>query len=183
MCVRLHLKHSLRRHVRSCRVTKNISSTMRRYDYDISLYQFSHNPSLQWLTIHRHQSERYKGFRTATVLHSAHNCLKKRHIFWSCNVLYHLKHNWNGSSMAQHPLPNFDVLLTVHLIIFISVINQLDAQNFCFTISLFHVCTCFEHQVLIIRRWKLYYTASGIITLKQVSGLNLLKYNSINMSK
>jgi len=27
----------------------------------------------------------------------------------------------------------FDVLLTVHLSIFISVINQLDAQNFCFT--------------------------------------------------
>ena len=39
----------------------------------------------------------------------------------------------------------FDVLLTVHLSIFISVINQLDAQNFCFTISLFHASTCFEH--------------------------------------
>ena len=52
--------------------------------------------------------------------------------------------------------PNFffDVMLTVlHLRIFISVINQLDAQNFCFTLSLFHVSTCFEH-----------YTASGIIT-------------------
>jgi len=33
---------------------------------------------------------------------------------------------------------NFDVSLTVHLSIFISVINQLDAHNFCFTISLFH---------------------------------------------
>ena len=32
----------------------------------------------------------------------------------------------------------FDVLLTVHLSIFISVINQLDAQNVCFTVSLFH---------------------------------------------
>jgi len=40
---------------------------------------------------------------------------------------------------------NFDVLLTVHLSIFISVINQLDAQNFCFTISLFHASSCFEH--------------------------------------
>jgi len=29
--------------------------------------------------------------------------------------------------------------------LFISVINQLDAQNFCFTISLFHACTCSEH--------------------------------------
>jgi len=27
----------------------------------------------------------------------------------------------------------------------ISVINQLSAQNFCFTISLFHASTCFEH--------------------------------------
>ena len=27
----------------------------------------------------------------------------------------------------------------------VSVINQIDAQNFCFTISLFHSSTCFEH--------------------------------------
>jgi len=39
----------------------------------------------------------------------------------------------------------FYVLLTVHLSIFISVINQLDAQNFCFAISLFHTSACFEH--------------------------------------
>jgi len=39
----------------------------------------------------------------------------------------------------------FDVLLTVHLSIFISVINQLVTQNFCFTISLFHASTCFGH--------------------------------------
>jgi len=45
----------------------------------------------------------------------------------------------------------FGVLLTVHLSIFISVINQLDGQNFCFI------------HVLIIRRSKLHYTASGII--------------------
>jgi len=77
----------------------------------------------------------------------------------------------------------FDVLLTVHLSIFISVINQLDAQNFCFKISLFHASTCFEHRVLIIRRSKFHYKASGIITLKQVSGLKLLKHSSINMSK
>ena len=59
---------------------------------------------------------------------------------------------------------SFDVLLTVHLSIFILVINQRDAQNFCFTISLFHASTCFKHHVLIIRSSKLYYTASGIIT-------------------
>jgi len=40
---------------------------------------------------------------------------------------------------------DFDVLLTVHLSIFISVINELDAQIFCFTVSLFHASTCFEH--------------------------------------
>ena len=40
---------------------------------------------------------------------------------------------------------NFDGLLTVHLSILISVINQLDAQNFCFTVSLFHASTYFEH--------------------------------------
>ena len=78
----------------------------------------------------------------------------------------------------------FDVLLTVlHLSIFISVINQHVAQNFGFTISLFHASTCLEHICSSIRRSKLHYTASGIITLKQVSGLKLLKYNSINMSK
>jgi len=79
-------------------------------------------------------------------------------------------------------LPQTYVLLTVYLSIFILVINQLDAQNFCFTISLFHASTCFEHHVLIIRRSKLYYTASGIITptggrpvhkLREESSLNL----------
>jgi len=36
-------------------------------------------------------------------------------------------------------------------------------HKICFTISLFHAFTCFEH-MLIIRRSKLHYTASGIIT-------------------
>ena len=100
----------------------------------------------------------------------------------------------SGSALLMLALPDdgvtalkhvgaFAVLLTVHLSRFISVINQLDAKNFCFTISLFHASTCFKHHVLIIRRSQLHYTASGIITLKQVSGLKLLKYNSINMSK
>jgi len=39
----------------------------------------------------------------------------------------------------------FYVLLTVYLSLFISVINQLDTQNFCFTISLFRASICFEH--------------------------------------
>ena len=55
-------------------------------------------------------------------------------------------------------------------------------HKICFTISLFHACTCFEHHVLIIRRSELYYAASGIITpvggrpvhrLREESSLNL----------
>ena len=37
-------------------------------------------------------------------------------------------------------------------------------HKICFTISLFHASTCFEHHVLMVRRSKLYYTASGNIT-------------------
>ena len=47
---------------------------------------------------------------------------------------------------------------------FILVINQLDAQNLFYNKFLFHACTCFEHYVLIVRRSKVYFTASGIIT-------------------
>ena len=64
------------------------------------------------------------------------------------------------STLFWNSLWGFDVLLTMHLSIFILVINQLDAQNL-FTISLFHASTCFEHRVLIVRRSKLYYTVSG----------------------
>ena len=58
----------------------------------------------------------------------------------------------------------FFVLLTVNFSIFIPVINQLDAQN------LFHnkFISClymFRVAVLIIRRSKLYYTASGIVKI------------------
>jgi len=60
-------------------------------------------------------------------------------------------------------IPNFDVLLTVHRSIFISVFNQLDAQNLFhnkFYFMPLHVSsTCAHHQGP-----KLHYTASGIIT-------------------
>ena len=58
----------------------------------------------------------------------------------------------------------FGVLLTVHFSIFISAINQLDAQNFPFTISFISCLYKFRAHVLIIRRSKLHYIASGIIT-------------------
>jgi len=40
-------------------------------------------------------------------------------------------------------------------------------HKICFTVSLFHASTCFEHHVLIVRRSELYCTASGIITLSK----------------
>ena len=52
-------------------------------------------------------------------------------------------------------------------------INQLDALNF--IISLFQASTCFKHMCSSSGGQKLYYTVSGIITLKQVNGLKLLK--------
>jgi len=48
-------------------------------------------------------------------------------------------------------LINFDVLLTVHLSIFISVINKLYAQNFCFKIRLFNVLSQPVHQTATYR--------------------------------
>ena len=47
--------------------------------------------------------------------------------------------------------------------IFISVINQLDAQNLPYNKFIIRLYM-FRANVLIIRRSKLYYTASGIIT-------------------
>jgi len=51
----------------------------------------------------------------------------------------------------------------LHLSIFISVINQLDAQTFYFTVSFISCLYMFRAHVLIIRRSKLYYTAFVII--------------------
>jgi len=70
----------------------------------------------------------------------------------------------------------------MNLIIFISVINQLDAQIFLFYNRFISCLYMFRAHVLIIRRSKLYYTASGIITpiggrlvrrLREDSSLNL----------
>ena len=79
----------------------------------------------------------------------------------------------------RRPLTKYGLLSRVHYehnqhIFFILVINQLDAQNLFYNkfISFLYM---FRAHVLIVRRSKLYYTASGIITLKQVSGLKLLK--------
>jgi len=52
---------------------------------------------------------------------------------------------WSGLSVLLPRGPTCVVL----------VINQLNAQNLVFIISLLYACTCFEHYVLIIRRSKL----------------------------
>ena len=74
---------------------------------------------------------------------------------------------WNSSAPTGRIFMKFHIWVFFENIIF--VIDQLSAQ-ICFIISLLYSCTCFEYYVLIIRRSKLYYTASGIITLRQVSG-------------
>ena len=72
--------------------------------------------------------------------------------------------------MDSGPVRNMYSTLSNNLFI---NINQLDALNF--IISLFQASTCFEHMCLSSGGQKLHYTVSGIITLKQVSGLKLLK--------
>ena len=58
----------------------------------------------------------------------------------------------------------FDILLTVHLSIILAT-NQLNAQILVFVISLLYSSTCFEHYCAHHQDVKLYYTASGIVTL------------------
>jgi len=58
-------------------------------------------------------------------------------------------------------------------------INRLDPLNFIKSISSLYM---FRARVLIVRRSKLYYTVSGIITLKQVSSLKL-PYFSIDNAR
>ena len=70
-------------------------------------------------------------FRTFTVNEVTYNC--KKFLF------FHFSFQNSTSSFGDAFVRNE----SEH--IFISVINQLDAQKFCFTISLFHASTCFEH--------------------------------------
>ena len=58
----------------------------------------------------------------------------------------------------------FIVLLTVHLSIFISVYLTNLMHKICFTVNFVSSPYMFRAHVLIIRRSKLHYTASGIIT-------------------
>jgi len=77
--------------------------------------------------------------------------------------------------------PDFYVLLTIHLSIFISVINQLDAQNFYFYNKFISCLYMFRAHVFIIRRSKVHYTASGIITPIGDRLVHRLKESSLNL--
>ena len=82
------------------------------------------------------------------VTELASKYLEKIQTFLECPGPIELKKNsemWSKICPLSDISLLFYVLLTVHLSIFILVINQLDAQNCCFTISLFHASTCFEH--------------------------------------
>jgi len=131
----------------------------------VSIYS-DQNGYFQWVSV----SDNWK-------LSFLASCEDRNSFSFSNHVFEKIQDNGQCSNYSY-----FDVLLIVHFSIFFSVINQLDAQHFCFTISLFHASTCFEHMC----------SSSGgqncitqplVITLKQVSDLKLLKYNSINMSK
>ena len=72
--------------------------------------------------------------------------------------------NWWNTSL------NILILCWPCVLIYLFInIKQLDALNF--IISLFQASTCFEHTCSSSGGQKLYYTFSGIITLKQVGGL------------
>ena len=64
-----------------------------------------------------------------------------RHTLCGIIETYYLCYHIHTMSVYRHSLCG--IIQTYYP--FISVINQLDAQNFRFTISLFHASTCFEH--------------------------------------
>ena len=67
----------------------------------------------------------------------------------------------------------FYVLLSVHLSIILAI-DQLNTQILVFLISLLYSSTCFEHCCAHHQEVKLYYTASGIVTLcRWPSGVHL----------
>ena len=80
----------------------------------------------------------------------------------------------------------FYVLLNVHFSIFILVNNQIDAQNFCFTITLFHATTCCEHMCSKhVEAWnkvivkQKFFASSWLIT--KINLFYMCSYNSIGM--
>jgi len=77
-------------------------------------------------------------------------------------------------------ITNFDVLLMVQISIFILVLNQLDAQNFCFTVSLFHSLYMFRarthHQEVKIALHSLWYHHTETSEWSKITKIQFYKY-------
>jgi len=94
------------------------------------------------------------------------------------SVLANMKYRYGNRN--KYKQVHFDVLLTVRLSIFISVINQLHAQIF-FTVKFISCLYMFRAHVLIIRRSTLHYTAFGIITPIGGRLMHRLTESSLNL--
>jgi len=100
-------------------------------------------PNLRWFPKNKTSANKYF---TINCLHLTHR---------ACQILSTFTNTITVSIFTVSAFifltltPHIPILFTDFpqqiIIIFISVINQLDAQNFCFTISLFHASTCFKH--------------------------------------
>ena len=78
----------------------------------------------------------------------------------SYSTLFYSIIRWCANDWLICTFKNWNSLV-IFFVVYLNI-NQLDALNF--IMRLFHASTCFEHHVLIVRRSKLCYTASGIIT-------------------
>ena len=86
---------------------------------------------LNWLSTDRAPCSENKGHCTPELIRIPHKYRFRVDSWWklwSCNDMRRLKFRWSSSSR-----------------LFIPVINQLDAQNFCFIVSLFHAYTWWEY--------------------------------------
>jgi len=89
----------------------------------------------------------------------------------------------NQQSLVRQ-LQNFDVLLTVHLSIFISVFNQLDEQslfhnNFYF-MPLHVLSTCAHHQEVKIALQSLWYHHTETSEWSKITKMQFYKYQQIS---
>jgi len=88
----------------------------------------------------------FSSFRIwVNIIHASDVAMSNRPPDIHC--LAHMSHIWEIPDF--NPTVENDSRVTFVFryfqMLFISVINQLDAQSFCFTVSFFHASTCFEH--------------------------------------
>ena len=87
-------------------------------------------------------------------------------------------HIYHSSTLNSGRIFNVYNNTSPNSIIYLNI-NQLDSLQF--LMSLFHASTYFEHHVLIVKRSKLYYRASGIITLVGGRPVRRLREDSLNL--